>query len=785
MVNRLLRCMVSMTSLRRRAFVHGPLVLAMTVLLSATPSAADQRGSRHLARQDAANERIEQRGAGVGAPSSIGLPAIGERSAITDAAGNRAPLPAASARPPATRGGGPGWTGLGPFGGDVAVAAFSPATAGLAFAGIAPSGTFGGNLYRSTDSGATWSRVPDLAGRSVFDVEIAASGKIYLATQDAVWTSENDGVAWTRRDLGIGSNQHVLDVELDPSDPQVVWAGVSDAGGGQTQVVLRSPDGGATWANRTPPLPASMSCAALAVRPGAPSTVVAVFAGSFGGGGVWVSTNSGVGWVNRSSGLPANPLFATVFAGSRLLVGGGLLFGSQFVGLYASDDLGVGWTPLHDGTWPLLAVSDVAVDPLDPDTLLVTTDGQGVNRTTDGGKGWEISIGGTAGFASQSVRFRPASSTDVLLGSSSLGVYRSQNGGTGFAPSSAGILELDVFSVDVNTADPSEIAVAFQGVNNGGIYSSDDGGVTWLLEPVPPTRYSRVRFAPGGDLYAVSSGPSTIAPEGLYRRNPDGSWTASLGPDQGPFFESDLVALRFGPSNPDLILLGGADFGVAGFESTIWRSTNAGANWTKEHEGDDDDFVLDIEIVANGLDQVMVASYDGFNAPQEGGVLRSVDGGQMWALAVSGLPGFLRFPRMCAPPGNPQVFFLAAWPTFSTGTLFRTVNGGATWSPTGWTGAPIIDVACDPHSDRRLYVVQTATTERVAASVDGGLTFAPYDSGLESVRSPRELAPAPTGSPRLLLASGSSSYMTELAQGGLLSDGFESGNTSEWSGAAP
>src|SRR6185436_13806051 len=271
-------------------------------------------------------------------------------------------------------------------------------------------------------------------------------------------------------------------------------------------------------------------------------------------------------WANRSSGLPARPLNTAVFTGARLLVGGGRRFGSQLVGLYASEDLGVGWTPLHDGSWPLLVVTDIAVDPTDPDTLLVATEGEGVNRTADAGEDWEISIGGTAGLAALSVRFRPASSADVLLGTSSLGVYRSQNGGTAFARSTVGITGIDLFSVHVNPAAPSEIAVAFQGLNNGGVFSSTDGGATWQLEPVPPTRYSSVRFSPGGVLYAISSGPSDVAPEGLYRRNIDGTWTG-LGPDQGDLFESDLQALRFSANDPGLILLGGADFFAAGFES--------------------------------------------------------------------------------------------------------------------------------------------------------------------------------------------------------------------------
>ncbi|KAB2964124.1 MAG: hypothetical protein F9K18_07820 [Thermoanaerobaculia bacterium] len=705
-----------------------------------------------------------------------------DRAAVTDAAGRRARVPVSTAeRRPATRGAGT-WSALGPPGGDVTDAAFSPADPGLALAGVAPSSGLAGNLYRSTDGGATWAPVPALAGRSVYDVEFAPSGKVYVATMDSVWTSEDGGLAWTQLVLGIGLNDQVLDVALDPSDPLVLWVGVGDAFGAQSMLVLRSPDGGVTWTNRTPPLAAAISCQAVAVRPGAPDTVVAAFGGAFGGGQVWVSTDGGTSWQDRSSGLPANPMRAAVFAGARLLVGGGQLFGGQNVGLFASDDLGVTWTPLHDGTWPLRVVSDVAVDPLDADVLLAATDGAGVNRTTDGGASWQIGIGGTAGVAAQSLRFRPASSTDLLLGASSLGVFRSLDGGAAFAPSSSGISELDLFAIHVSPADPLQIAVAFEGLNNGGVFSSADGGVTWVLEPVPPTRYSNVRFAPDGTLYAVSSGPSTIAPEGLYRRESGGTWTG-LGPNQGGLFESDLKALRFSASSPGLILMGGSDFGVAGFEVTIWRSANGGTTWDKEHEGAANDFVLDIEIVADGQDQVMVASYDGFTAPQEGGVLRSVDGGLSWGPALSGLPGFLRLPRVCTPAGDPQAFVLSGWLSFSTGGLFRSGDGGATWSATGWVGDPVMDVACDPRVGRFLYLV-TSGDERAELSVDGGASFSPFGAGLETARAPRELAAGSHAIPRLLLASGSGSYATELVPT-LFADGFESGDTSAWSSSVP
>src|SRR5205814_538902 len=335
---------------------------------------------------------------------------------------------------------------------------------------------------------------PALGGTSVFDIEFAPApdGITYLGTQDSVRKSTDGGLSWVTLNLGIGANDQVFDVALDPSDSSIIWAGIADAAGSQPVNVMRSTDGGATWTDRTPPH-APMSGRAIAIDPNDSNTVIAVFGGDFGGGEAWVTTDGGDSWMDRSAGLPGN-------------------------------------------------------------------------------------------------------AQELFLGTSSLAVFHSTNGGDTFVQSSEGISQLDLFSIDANPLDPDEIAVAFQGANDGGVFSSTDGGTTWLLESAPPTRYSNVHFAPNGTLYAISSGPSTVAQEGLYRRENNGSWTP-LGPDQGPLYESDLDTMRFSVNDPNLILLGGADFGVAGFEGTIWRTSDAGQTWTKVYEVGDFQPVTDIDIV--------------------------------------------------------------------------------------------------------------------------------------------------------------------------------------------
>jgi hypothetical protein len=224
-----------------------------------------------------------------------------------------------------------------------------------------------------------------------------------------------------------------------------------------------------------------------------------------------------------------------------------------------------------------------------------------------------------------------------------------------------------------------------------------------------------------------------------------------------------------------VIFLGGADFGVAGSEQTVWRSINAGQDWDKVFEGTDGNFVTDIEIDEDGTDQKLVASYDGYNDPQQGGALRSIDGGATWMQALDGLPGFSRLPRLCASPGDPEVFFMSAWMDFSHATVYRTDDAGAHWKSTGWSGDLIADIACDPSNDQVLYVAQN-TGVPAAQSEDAAVSFTPFADGLENAGFPRDLAITNAGGvSQLLMATSKGSYVTEIphTDDTIFADGFD------------
>jgi len=108
--------------------------------------------------------------------------------------------------------------------------------------------------------------------------------------------------------------------------------------------------------------------------------------------------------------------------------------------------------------------------------------------------------------------------------------------------------------------------------------------------------------------------------------------------------------------------------------------------------------------------------------------------------------------------------------------VFHTEDAGATWTSTDWSGGVIADIACDRADANVLYVAQS-TGALAARSDDRGVTFTPFDTGLDNAGMPRDLAiTADGGAPRLLMATAKGSYATPIPAGitdRIFADGFD------------
>lgn len=137
------------------------------------------------------------------------------------------------------------------------------------------SGTFEWQLYRSSDAGSSWSRVgADLPTQEITDLAFDPRDPSRLLAAMGYWgmyRSEDGGASWTRIS---STSAWTVAVAFHPTEPGVLYAGISDPAANHRPGFLRSSDDGATWREWGEGLIASY-ITDLAVVPTLPTVVLA------------------------------------------------------------------------------------------------------------------------------------------------------------------------------------------------------------------------------------------------------------------------------------------------------------------------------------------------------------------------------------------------------------------------------------------------------------------------------------------------------------------------------
>src|SRR5215475_7574471 len=177
----------------------------------------------------------------------------------------------------------------------------------------------GGGIFRSVDGGATWQRVglanSGAIGRLVIDptdpqrIFAAVTGRLYNpGGQRGVYESTDGGSTWRRVLAGDNSTTGAVDLAIDPTNPNRVFAAMWDhlrepdlrTYGGVGSGVYRSTDGGTTWlrlTNGLPPPSATIGRIGVAVAPSNPQRVFAIVIQTRGlFQGLYRSDNGGDSW---------------------------------------------------------------------------------------------------------------------------------------------------------------------------------------------------------------------------------------------------------------------------------------------------------------------------------------------------------------------------------------------------------------------------------------------------------------------------------------------------------
>jgi len=663
----------------------------------------------------------------------------------------------------------PNWTPFGPSGADAESISASPTVPGLVIVGVA-SAVGGGAIYRSSDSGTTWTLGVGSGNRAVRVVEFSSGTTAWAGTDDGLFRSTDAGVNWSVLPLPISRQAVVRDIAIDPSNPLVVWVGLGQLlNGVDPQVVLRSVDGGNNWVDVSPPVSAGMGATVVALDPANTQRVYAAFTPNFGGSTqLWVSTDGGNVWDERSGGLPSVPLNAIAFGNGRVYVAGGQDFGGQFLGLYTSVDEGMSWTE-ESAAWPSRAGTALAIDPANPMRIFVGTTRAGLARSDDGGATWAFGVGSTASYQVNDIEFSPSLASTVFLGMGSIAVLRSTDAGVNFAPASNGISRLEITSFAVNPLNSSEIAASYIGVNDGGIFITIDAGATWTLSAAPLPRWSKVYYGPDGTLYGTHNGPLGRAEDGLWRRTgagPSGAWT-NMGPGGPGTLDNiglDIVAT---PGTNPVILWVGYRWLPMPRPAQIWSYNRAGTSaWELEYVGTSaNEQIFSGVWLDGGAGPRALAGVVNFGTGA-GGVLRSENAGDAWDRSESGYQSNWHAWELAVNPTSPEdsAYIIASPNTGMTpGAIFKTIDGGLNWTQQG--SNPILRYFTpDPSAEDTLYALAPFNNARPQRSTDDGASFAAFDTNFIPLAGGRDIVHGGevNGVSRLYVATGAGGFATDL-----------------------
>ncbi|MFB3904462.1 MAG: WD40/YVTN/BNR-like repeat-containing protein [Acidobacteriota bacterium] len=219
-------------------------------------------------------------------------------------------------------------------------------------------------LWKSTNAGASWTRVPYQTISQVVDINSVVVDPInrdlvYAASFQHGVLKATDGINFSQTSL----NTPIRSLAINPTNSNEILAGSFDFG------LYRSTNGGATWQQASVTHQGFSRITAFSISFDPSSGGNRVLAGT--NKGLFVSTDRGATWRLLTEGIPNNYITAVVHAGAQ----GRIYAGTYGDGVFASEDLGLSWTPVPgmQGT----VVYDLFVDAAG--TLLAATE-RGVLR---------------------------------------------------------------------------------------------------------------------------------------------------------------------------------------------------------------------------------------------------------------------------------------------------------------------------------------------------------------------------------------------------------------------
>ena len=625
-------------------------------------------------------------------------------------------------------------------------------------------GQVNGGVWKSDDYGRTWTPIFDQEPtQSIGAIAVAPSDPniIYVASGeglhrpdlsvgDGIYKSTDAGKTWTH--LGLRDGLQIPGLAVDPRNPDKLFAAVlgHPYGPSEERGLFRSTDGGQTW-QKVISKDENTGASDVEIDPSNPDVIYAsmweVREGPWEdsnevngtGGGLFKSTDGGNTWHQLTSGLPKDlsQIYAAIAASDpkRLYASVGMASGA--LGFYRSDDAGENWSKITEDPRPSARIGggDLAIPRVDPKNADVVYSASTVTmKSTDGGKTWSGFRGAPGGDDYQNLWINP-NNPDIILLVSDQGAIISVNGGTSWS-SWYNQPTAQIYHVSISPSFPYHVCGGQQESGSVCISSrGNDGAITFRdWHPVGVIEYGYVAPDPldtdiiyGGGRNEVSkfhwstgqvqdvtpiplrgpkyrtdrSEPTMFSPVDshtlyyasnvLFKTSDGGNSWQTISQDLtrenpgvpasvGTLVRKDAgkqrgVIYALAPSFKSATTLwAGTDDGL------IWRTENGGKNWSDITPKELTPWSKVTQISASHFDEATAyASVSRFrindNRPY---IYRTHDGGKSWKLIVSGLPDFGPVDTVREDPVRKGLLFAgtenAVWVSFDDGEHWQSLQ---------------------------------------------------------------------------------------------------------------
>jgi photosystem II stability/assembly factor-like uncharacterized protein len=571
---------------------------------------------------------------------------------------------------------------------------------------------YGDGIYRSDDGGKNWQNLglkkSEHIGRVVVDprdskvVYVAAEGLLWGPGGDRGLYKTTDGGKNWKAVLTISENTGVVDVVLDPSNPDIVYAAAYQRrrhvftliDGGPESAIYKSTDAGATWNKLKSGLPTvDLGRIGLTISPADPNVVYAMIEAADGKGGIFRSGDKGATWERRNEFDAGAMYYARVVADPKNV-------DRIFV-------MNVSLRESLDGGKTLHKVNEVNhhgdnhalwIDAEDTKHWLLGSDG-GMYETWDDAKSWEFKANlPTVQFYDVAVDnalpfYNVCGGTQDNF--SWCGPERTRNGN--------GILNSDWFVTTGgdgfrSQVDPVDANTIYAESQYGVLVRHDKPtGQQVVLQPLegkgePPLRWNwdspiiisphshtRLYFAANKLFRSDDRGDTWKAISGDLTRQIDRNKLPVMGKVWGPdavaknqstSFYGNIVALAESPKKEGLIYAGTDD-------GLIQVTSDGGQSWTK-----DDRFpgVPEMTYVSrlagsnHDANTVYAAFENHKNEDFKPYLLKSTDAGKTWTSIAGDLPESGPVLAFAEDTVNPNLLFAGT----ELGAFF-TIDGGQHW----------------------------------------------------------------------------------------------------------